>query len=139
MTSRPDQSIVYAREPNLSAQEFCDVLVASTLGERRPVDDLARLDRMLREADIVITARNGKKLIGVSRAITDYVYCCYLSDLAVDTAFQGRGIGTRLIAETHAAASPQATLFLVSAPAAVGYYPKIGMKAYPCFGFARKE
>ncbi|WP_297911831.1 GNAT family N-acetyltransferase [Thiomonas sp.] len=120
--------IVYAQEPELSAEEFRQVLVASTLGERRPVDDLDRLERMLRHADLVITARHESRLVGVSRAVTDFSYCCYLSDLAVDAAYQRQGIGRRLIDETRRLAGEQATLILVAAPAAESYYPRIGMK-----------
>jgi predicted N-acetyltransferase YhbS len=120
--------IVYAQEPELSAEEFRQVLVASTLGERRPVDDLERLERMLRNADLVITARDESRLVGVSRAVTDFSYCCYLSDLAVDAAYQRQGIGRRLIDETRRLAGEQATLILVAAPAAESYYPRIGMK-----------
>jgi GNAT superfamily N-acetyltransferase len=119
--------IVYSLELDLSAKEFRDVLVASTLAERRPADDPERLERMLRNADIVVTARDGKQLVGVSRAITDFAYCCYLSDLAVDVAYQHQGIGKRLIEETRARAGERATLILVSAPAAEAFYPKIGM------------
>ena len=104
------------------------MLVASTLGERRPVDDLERLEKMLRQADIIITARDGGKLVGISRAVTDYAYCCYLSDLAVDSAYQRQGIGMRLIAETRARAGDKATLLLVAAPGREDYYPKIGMQ-----------
>ena len=129
--------IIYTNEPNLSAEEFRDILNASTLGERRPIDDLPRLDTMLRNADIIITAHDGKKLVGVSRAITDYAYCCYLSDLAVDVDYQKQGIGKRLIEETHKLASPKTSLVLTSAPAAVNYYPKIGMASLPCFTFRR--
>lgn len=120
-------AIAYTLEPELSAVEFRDVLVASTLSERRPVDDLARLDRMLRQADIIVTARDGARLVGVSRAISDFAYCCYLSDLAVDAAYQRKGIGKRLIDETRKTAGDDATLILVAAPAAQTYYPKIGM------------
>ena len=134
-----ERPVSYANEPNLSAEEFQEILNTSTLSQRRPAQDLVRLDRMLRHADIIITARDGKKLIGISRAITDFSYCCYLSDLAVDASYQNRGIGKILIAKTHAAASLQTTLFLVSAPAALEYYPKIGMTSYPCFGFQRSE
>ena len=119
--------IVYALEPDLSAREFRDVLVASTLAERRPVGDLERLERMLRHADI-ITARDGDRLVGISRAITDFAYCCYLSDLAVDVAYQHQGIGKCLIDETRTRAGECTTLVLVSAPAAETYYPKIGMR-----------
>jgi predicted N-acetyltransferase YhbS len=64
----------------------------------------------------------------VSRAVTDFSYCCYLSDLAVDAAYQRQGIGRRLIDETRRLAGEQATLILVAAPAAESYYPRIGMK-----------
>ena len=120
--------IVYGLEPELSAQAFRDILVTSTLAERRPANDLERLERMLRHADIIVTARNEGRLVGVSRAVTDFAYCCYLSDLAVDVAYQRQGIGRRLIDETHARAGECTTLILIAAPAAETYYPKIGLK-----------
>jgi predicted N-acetyltransferase YhbS len=119
-------SMLYALEPD--PQEFRAVLVSSTLAARRPADDLPRLQQMLRGADIVVTARDDGRLIGISRAVTDFAYCCYLSDLAVDVAYQRRGIGKRLIAETHAAAGELTTLILIAAPAAEDYYPRIGMQ-----------
>lgn len=127
--------IRYARETGVTAQEFHDVLVASSLGERRPVHDLARLDEMLRGAQIVITARDQGRLVGIARAITDFCYCCYLSDLAVDRVWQRQGIGKRLIAETHAAAGERASLYLNAAPAAEAYYPHIGMQRRPSSWF----
>ena len=120
--------IHYAHEPDLAAAAFREILVASTLGERRPVHDLARLDRMLRAADLIITARDAGRLIGISRALTDFSYCCYLSDLAVDVSYQHRGIGKQLIEETRIRAGDRATLILIAAPAAEAYYPKIGME-----------
>lgn len=130
--------ITYQLEPDLAADAFREVLIASTLGERRPVDDLARLDAMLRNADVVATARDGGRLVGVSRAVTDFAYCCYLSDLAVDQAWQRQGVGRRLIAETRAAAGGEAvTLILVAAPAAEGYYPGIGFQPRPSWTLPR--
>ena len=123
--------IIYALEPKLSAQEFHDVLVSSTLGPRRPVNEPERLERMLRNADVIVTARDGEKLVGVSRAITDFAFCCYLSDLAVDLEYQRKGIGKRLIAETRTAAGDSASLFLFAAPAAEAYYAKAGMNPMP--------
>jgi len=120
--------IVYGLELELSAQAFRNILVASTLAERRPANDLERLERMLRHADIILTARDEGRLVGVSRAVTDFAYCCYLSDLAVDVAYQRQGIGRRLIDETHARAGECTTLILIAAPAAETYYPKIGLK-----------
>lgn len=121
-------TIRYALEPALGTAEFADVLRRSTLAERRPVDDLPRLERMLRHAGLVVTARDGAGLlVGISRAVTDFSYCCYLSDLAVDVAFQGQGIGRELIRRTHEAAGPGTTLILIAAPKARSYYPHIGM------------
>lgn len=132
--------IVYSLEPNLSPQEFRDVLIASTLAERRPVDDLERLNEMLRKADLVVTARAEGRLVGVSRAITDFAFCCYLSDLAVDVAFQRKGIGKRLIDETRSHAGYRASLILIAAPAAENYYPKIGMQhVHSCWWIPRTD
>lgn len=118
--------INYNIEDNLSVEEFKDVLVRSTLGERRPIDDSDRLQQMLEHADLIVTARFNELLVGVSRAITDFAYCTYLSDLAIDAAHQRRGIGKELIRRTKLA-TPKAKLILLSAPAAIDYYPKIGM------------
>jgi predicted N-acetyltransferase YhbS len=120
-------AIIYALEPGLSAQEFRTVLAACTLGGRRPIDDPKRLEQMLRNADVIVTARDGGRLVGVARAVTDFAFCCYLSDLAVEADYQHRGIGKRLIAETRAAAGVAASLFLFAAPGAEAYYPKVGM------------
>lgn len=135
-----DTRIDFAVEPQLSAEEFQAILIASTLAERRPAHDLARLDKMLRQADIIITARDGGRLVGVSRAITDFAYCCYLSDLAVDMAYQRRGIGKCLISETHRVAGDGTTLILLAAPAAETYYSKIGMNRMPsCWALPRRQ
>jgi len=120
----------YAAEPDLSPGDFIDLLHRSTLAARRPVDDPATIAAMIANADILITAREMGKLIGVSRAITDYAWCTYLSDLAVDQLHQRRGIGRELIRRTHEAAGLQTTLILLSAPDAQGYYPHIGMQAH---------
>ncbi len=118
--------IQYQREENLSVEEFRDVLIRSTLAERRPVDEPERLSQMLKYGNLVITARENGKLVGVSRSLTDYMFCTYLSDLAVDLAYQKKGIGKELIRLSKLAA-PKAKLILLAAPKAVNYYPKIGM------------
>ena len=110
----------YQLEPDLDADEFVDVLVRSTLAERRPVSDRATVLDMLRHADLIVTARVDGLLVGVSRAVTDYSFCTYLSDLAVDAAYQSRGIGRELIRRTHEAAGLETTLVLLAAPAARG-------------------
>ncbi len=119
--------VSYSLEPDLSADEFRDILERSTLAERRPVDQPATIAGMLRHADIVLTARVDGRLVGVSRAITDFSFCTYLSDLAVDEAFQRQGIGQELIRRTHEAAGLRTMLILLAAPKAREYYPHIGM------------
>ncbi|GAC1309057.1 MAG: GNAT family N-acetyltransferase [Isosphaeraceae bacterium] len=103
------------------------MLTRSTLAERRPVHEPETLGKMLRNADLIVTARVDDLLVGVSRAVTDYSFCVYLSDLAVDQAHQGKGIGRELIRQTHEAAGLKATLILLAAPKARTYYPHVGM------------
>jgi GNAT superfamily N-acetyltransferase len=124
-------AISYAMEPGLPAAEFVDVLVRSTLAERRPVGDAETIAAMLANADIVATARTTSGLlVGVSRAITDSSYCTYLSDLAVDADYQGQGIGRELIRRTHDWAGLNTMLILLSAPKAQTYYPHVGMRRH---------
>jgi len=124
-------AIRYSLEPSLSVEEFVDVLRRSTLAERRPVDDPTTIAGMLENADLIVTARNESGLlIGISRAITDFHYCTYLSDLAVDDQYQGRGIGRELISRTHEAAGLHTTLILLAAPKSQTYYPHIGMRKH---------
>ena len=118
--------IEYQIETNLPAEEFRTILINSTLSERRPVDEPERLNKMLEHANLIVTARDKGKLVGVSRSLSDYSFCTYLSDLAVDVAYQKKGIGRELIRRTKLAA-PLARLILLAAPAAILYYPKIGM------------
>lgn len=132
-------SISYAIEPNLSVEEFRDVLIRSTLGERRPLGEAGALEGMLRHADVIATARDESGLlVGVSRAISDFSYCTYLADLAVDVAVQKQGIGKELVRRTHEAAGLNTMLILLAAPAAREYYPRLGMTRHEsCWMYAR--
>jgi len=103
---------------------------ASTLGDRRPVDDHERMGLMLRNANLVVTAWDGELLVGIARSVSDFSYATYLSDLAVRVSHQRQGIGRELIRRTQAEGG-KATVILLSAPKAVEYYPHIGMKSHP--------
>ncbi|MHB1205570.1 MAG: GNAT family N-acetyltransferase [Rhodospirillaceae bacterium] len=132
------QDIKYAAEPDLSVEEFRLLLVDSGLGARRPVDDVERLGHMLRHADLIIAARRNRALVGVARSLTDQVYCCYLSDLAVAKAVQGGGIGKALIEETRKHLGPKVSVILAAAPEAVGFYEAIEMpRLLDCFWYRR--
>ncbi len=120
-------TITYRLEPELTPEDFIEVLRRSTLAERRPVHDIDTIRAMLKNADVIVSARLDGLLVGVSRAITDFAYCTYLSDLAVDESHQRQGIGRELIRRTHEAAGLNTTLILLAAPKASRYYPHIGM------------
>jgi predicted N-acetyltransferase YhbS len=131
-------NIVYAVE-KVTAAEFVDVLRRSGLAERRPVDEPDRVAKMIEHGNLFVTARDGKKLIGVARSLSDFTYCTYLSDLAVDRAYQKQGIGKALIDKTREAVGDSMVL-LLSAPKAMTYYPHIGMpKADNAFIYPRRR
>lgn len=123
--------ITYQLTTNISTEEFIDILKRSTLGERRPVDNLECIESMIKNADIIVTAIANEKIVGVARAVTDFSYCCYLSDLAVDASFQHQGIGKRLIQKVREQLGSKCKVILLSAPAAIEYYPKIGFMQHP--------
>ena len=126
--------------PALGVDEFIDILKRSTLAERRPVGEPETIRGMLANAGIIVTARTGGLLVGISRAITDHSFCTYLSDLAVDRAFQRRGIGKELIRRTHEAAGHHTSLILLAAPQARTYYPHVGMQAHDsCWIIPREQ
>ncbi|MDB5687827.1 MAG: GCN5-related N-acetyltransferase [Rhizorhabdus sp.] len=83
--------IGYQRVDSFDPAVFIDILRRSGLDARRPVDDIDRIGRMLAHADLIIVAQDEDSgvLVGVARSLTDHSYCCYLSDLAVDRAYQG--------------------------------------------------
>jgi GNAT superfamily N-acetyltransferase len=133
-------TITYRSDVKISADQFIDVLTRSTLAERRPVHDRIKIENMLRHGNILVTAWAGDLLIGVSRALSDFAFCCYLSDLAVDESFQKKGIGKQLIHETHAVSGLHTSLILLAAPKAANYYPKIGMERFvDCFLIRKQD
>ena len=142
MLSSPS-SVLYAAEPGLDVGEFCRVLLESGLGATRPTGDQPRIQQMLDQADLLITARldqADRALIGVARCITDFSWCCYLSELAVSSSAQGLGVGKGLIDETRRLIGPRVSLVLASMPDSVGFYERIGMPRQPdAFWFKRSE
>jgi predicted N-acetyltransferase YhbS len=122
--------ISYSIGNDLDPDAVIDLYRASTLGERRPIDDRGRMVRMVRNANLIITAWDGDQMVGISRSLTDFSYATYLSDLAVRVSHQRQGIGKELIRRTQKASEP-ATIILLAAPAAEQYYPHIGFIHHP--------
>jgi ribosomal protein S18 acetylase RimI-like enzyme len=119
--------ITYIAQPKITAQDFIDILDKSTLGLRRPLADMEAMQTMFEYGNVYVGAYDEDKLVGLARVMTDFVYTSYLSDLAIDEAYQHQGIGKQLIKEVKNFI-PRAKVILLAAPAAEGYYPKIGMK-----------
>jgi ribosomal protein S18 acetylase RimI-like enzyme len=132
--------IQYRTDRRIDVAAFKDILERSTLAKRRPVGNAERLAKMLRAYNLIATAWDGDLLVGVATCWTDYAYSAYLADLAVDANCQRSGIGQKLVELARATVGPEVTLILLSAPAAVGFYPKIGMERFTdCFIFRRSQ
>lgn len=120
-------AVEYRHNHPLNPEDVARVFNAS--GINRPTHDIPRIARMFSEPCLVISAWVDGVLVGVSRSLTDYCYCCYLSDLAVDKQYQGMGIGRELVHQTRRAVGEQVSLILVSAPGACSYYPTVGFES----------
>jgi len=123
--------ISYRDNATISAEQAIDLYIRSTLGERRPVDNLNTFEAMLKNANLTITAWDGDNLIGIARTLTDFSYVAYLADLAVDQQYQRMGIGKRLIEETQNHLGPDCMIVLLAAPKANEYYEHIGFEHNP--------
>ncbi len=119
-------TITYRVDAPVTAQQVADLFRSA--GLRRPVDDLDRIQRMIQGADLIVTAWDGERLVGIARSITDFAYCCYLSDLAVEADYQRQGIGQALIDHTRAELGDEVMLLLLSVPDAMTYYPRVGFE-----------
>ena len=126
-------NISYRRNEKIGADLVADLYRRS--GINRPFSDLNRIHKMIENSNLIFGAWDGQKLVGIARALTDFSYACYLSDLAVDQAYQRKGIGTELIRLTQKAAGEESMLLLISAPNAVSYYERVG----PQLGMVLKD
>ncbi len=124
-------SIIYRDDAVLTPEEAIALYQKSTLGERRPVDRPDVFAGMLKNANLIVTAWDDSRLVGIARSLTDFTYVTYLADLAVDVDYQHQGIGKQLIAETQRRVEPECMIVLLAAPKANDYYPKLGFTHNP--------
>jgi ribosomal protein S18 acetylase RimI-like enzyme len=138
-----DPEIYYAVEPSLHVSEFKELLISSGLAASRPVADEERLSKMLSNSSLLLTARAnelGNPLVGIARGISDGSWCCYLSELAVSSSMQGRGIGKNLLMEAKRHLGPDVSLILISMPEATKFYEHVGMaRIADAFWFKRER
>lgn len=124
-------NIDYHDNLTITVEAAIDLYRRSTLGERRPIDRPDIFDGMLKNANLLVTAWHGERLVGIARTLTDFTYVAYLADLAVDAAYQRQGIGKRLIEETRSRLGKECMIVLLAAPKANDYYPKLGFEHNP--------
>ena len=120
------QQITYSTDVVPTAAQVIELYERS--GLPRPIQDVERMTRMYMNSDLVISAWNDRELVGVARSVTDWVWCCYLADLAVHPAYKKSGIGRRLLHLTKEKVGEQCMVLLLSVPTAMEYYPKVGMQ-----------
>ncbi|MDX5628556.1 MULTISPECIES: GNAT family N-acetyltransferase [unclassified Brenneria] len=124
--SQQETEIDYKVNVPVSSRQFIELLTKTSLGARRPLSDSETIEGMLENASLLVSAWQGETLVAVARSVTDFHFCCYLSDLAVSEALQHRGIGKKLIQVTAQQLSPKCKIILLAAPQAVDYYPRLG-------------
>ena len=118
--------VKYLKNADLTLDDIVRVFDSSTIN--RPTHDPSRIKTMFENANLIISAWDANKLVGLCRALTDFSYCCYLSDLAVDLEYQHQGIGKAMIEKVRKDIGEKTSLILLSAPDTMEYYPKIGFE-----------
>jgi ribosomal protein S18 acetylase RimI-like enzyme len=123
-------NVEYASNRKISVEQFVELLAKTTLGGWRPLENRECMVAMLEHADILVTAWVGDRLVGLARSVTDFQFCCYMSELAVSDECQSMGIGKELVRQTFTCLKEGCFLTLLSAPQAVDFYPKIGFERH---------
>ncbi len=118
-------NIDYSFDKRPTADQIIELYDSS--GLPRPTNDRERIQKMYDSSNLIVTAWYNDILIGVSRSITDWVWSCYLADLAIHPDYKKGGIGKKLVQLTKEKLGDQSMILLLSVPTAMEYYPKIGM------------
>lgn len=124
-------TITYKDNAPLTAELLIDLYSKCSLGERRPLHRPDIFKGMIENTNLMITAWDNEKLVGISRCLTDFIYIAYLADLAVDENYQKQGIGKQLLRETQKRIKGSCRIVLMAAPDANDYYPALGFESNP--------
>jgi GNAT superfamily N-acetyltransferase len=124
-------AILYRNDAPLQVEQVIELYKRSTLGARRPVDRPDIFAGMINNSNLIVTAWDAERLVGIARGLTDFVYVTYLADLVVDEDYQCQGIGKKLIDEAQQCTEPDCMMVLLAAPQANDYYPKLGFTHNP--------
>ena len=119
-------------EERISAEEYIDFLKRTDLGTQYPKERFVdRIGKLVKSVSISLVARNEYgTVVGVLFGLTDFSYWLYVTDLGVDRAYLGQGIGRQLMKTAHeiAGGEKDIAVYLIANEKAVGFYEKLGMK-----------
>lgn len=121
-------TIICAQETGLTAEEYVACVGQSKLGPTRPLGNTERIQAMLDNSNLVVTARDeAGRLVGLFRAMTDWNWVCYCADMAVVETSQGQGVGKTMMDKASEILGPGVTITLLALPGAEGFYSRIGL------------
>lgn len=130
--------IRYEIAKNIDIDKIISVFESS--GIIRPTKEKERIKTMFENSNLIYFAYEDEEIIGLARCVTDFSYCCYLSDLAVKKEYQKQGIGKMLIEKVKEHIGEKVALIPLSANSAMDYYPKLNFeKADNAFIIRRKS
>ena len=96
-----------------------------------PLDDLARMQRMLDESQQVVVARAPDgTLVGLIRVLTDFSFNAFIADLAVRPKWQQQGVGRRLV-EAATAQHPGVKFVVQPGHDSGSFWSKVGFEPAP--------
>ena len=120
------------KEERISAEAYIDFLKRTNLGSQYPKERFAeRIERLVQTVSISLVARNeAGMIVGTLFGLTDFAYWLYVTDLGVDRAYEGQGIGRRLMKMAHeiAGGEKDIAVYLIANEKAIPFYEKLGMK-----------
>ena len=123
---------IIIKEERVTAAEYIDFLKRTDLGSQYPKERFeSRIEKLVKNVSISLTARNEEGLlVGALFGVTDFAYWLYVTDLGVDRAYEGQGIGRRLMKTAHekAGGEKDIAVYLIANENAVGFYEKLGME-----------
>ena len=117
-------------EEKLTAQDYIEFLARTDLGSQYPQERFEeRIEKLVKNVSISLTARDGEKIVGVLFGLTDFAYWLYVTDLGVDRAYEKKGIGSELMKRAHqlAGGEKDIAIYLIANENAIPFYEKLGM------------
>ena len=118
------------KEERLTAGAYIDFLKTTDLGSQYPKERFEeRIERLVKNASISLTARDGERIVGVLLGLTDFAYWLYVTDLGVARGWERQGIGRELMRRAHeiAGGEKDIAVYLIANNDAMPFYERLGM------------